>query len=69
MSSGRFKISRVTEITNIFNLVLCTKNEVKRQQFNIPDLMGDLCSLLTMQDAIINLQNAAKVRLPNPEIV
>lgn len=69
MSSGRFKISRVTEITNIFNLVLCTKNEVKRQQFNIPDLIGDLCSLLTMQDAIINLQNAAKVRLPNPEIV
>lgn len=67
MSSGRFKISRVTEITNIFNLVLCTKNE-KRQQFNIPDLMGDLCSL-TMQDAIINLQNAAKVRLPNPKIV
>lgn len=68
MSSGRFKISRVTEITNIFNLVLCTKNE-KRQQFNIPDLMGDLCSLLTMQDAIIYLQNAAKVRLPNPKIV
>lgn len=67
MSSGRFEISRVIDITNMFSLVFGTKNEVKRQQLSIPDLMGDLCSL--MQDAIINLQNAAEVRLPNPKIV
>lgn len=60
MSSGRFEISRVI-ITNMFSLIFCTKNEAKRQQLSIQDLMGDLCSLLAMQDAIINVQNAAEV--------
>lgn len=46
-----------------FSFVFYTKNEVKRQQLSIPDLMRDLCSLT------INLQNAVEVRLPNPQVV